>query len=169
MESTGLEFPRDIYRKLWEHLLPAQQCNEEAAFAFVHPTEESSMFRLVEWYPIMPDGFAYQSSYHLELADKERAKIIKKAHDLDASIVELHSHLSIEKPAFSLSDLHGFEETVPHFLWRLKGKPYFAVVVSRYGFDGLVWFPNSETRVQLQCIRVGEEVFRATGKTLKSL
>lgn len=170
MKDIALELPDDAYYQLWYHLLPPEQQNEQAAFAFVRPraANDSSNFSLVKWYPIPPEGFEYQSGFHLELADAERARVIKTAHDLNSSIVEFHSHLSARKPAFSGSDLIGFDETVPHFMWRLKGKPYFAVVVSRSGFDGLAWISNPQTPTQLNSIRAGRKTLYASCRTLNS-
>jgi hypothetical protein len=170
MKYVCLDFPRDVHSKIWNHLLPGKQYNEEAAFGFVRAVTNHDgipTFRLVDSYLIGCDGFEYQSSFHLELADKERARVIKRAHDLDASIVEFHSHLSKEEPSFSASDIYGFEETVPHFIWRLKGKPYFAIVVSRAGFDGLAWIESADRPVQLKSLRVEGQTYQATCKTLK--
>ncbi|MFQ5807933.1 MAG: hypothetical protein ACE5I3_15925, partial [Phycisphaerae bacterium] len=52
-----------------------------------------------------------------------------EAHDRDACLVELHSHTSPWPAAFSVSDMIGFRDFVPHILWRLR-RPYGAVVVA---------------------------------------
>ncbi len=63
------------------------------------------------------------SKTYFELKDEMRSKIIKMAFDLDAAIVELHSHPYPEPAKFSYSDLGGFDDFVAHVWWRLKGKP----------------------------------------------
>ena len=126
--------PERIYKTVRRHLLPRWHRVEEAAFLYVVPTEDA--FEYLEWFPVPASGFASRSAYCLELDDKTRAKVIKRAHDLGASIVELHSHLGRARPRFSPSDLAGFRDFVPHVLWRLKYLPYFAVVMTRTGFDG---------------------------------
>lgn len=170
MNDVTLELPRSVYRALWKHLLPARQRKEEAAFCFARPKQlRDFAYEVVDWRRIDAAEFAYQSGYHLELSDPVRAEIIKRAHDLDASIVEFHSHLFSGPPEFSGSDLQGFEETVPHCLWRLKGRPYFAVVVSKGGFDGLAWFRKESKPVQLGVIRADEIRLNASCRTFGKL
>jgi len=170
MNSITLELSRSVYRAMWKHLLPRRLRNEEAAFCFARPVEgQEGMYEVIDWRRILPSEFEYQSGYHLELGDQVRAEIIKQAHDLNASIIEFHSHLFEGPPEFSGSDIQGFGETVPHCLWRLKGRPYLAVVVSKGGFDGLAWFTKAGPPVQLGHIRVGGTRLDASGKTLRKL
>ena len=152
--------PKRIYRTVRRHLLPRWHRVEEAAFLYVVPTEDA--FEYLEWFPVPASGFASRSAYYLELDDKTRAKVIKRAHDLGASIVELHSHLGRVRPRFSPSDLAGFRDFVPHVLWRLKYLPYFAVVMTRTGFDGFVWKSGPDTPERLHGIQVGSLLLSPT-------
>lgn len=142
------------YARLRAHLLPPGSENEEAAFAFadVHQTR---CYRFVprEWMLLAPGNFAYRSPYHLELADETRARIIKRAHDLRTSIVEFHSH-PCNLVGFSQSDLTGMAEFVPHVWWRLKGRPYAAVVIAPDGIDGLAWMTGPHTAERIGGIKV---------------
>jgi hypothetical protein len=154
MMRTLVELPTDTYKALWGHLLPEEVGQEEAAFVFA-PCEihnETGIFRYAEWYPVSPDGFASRSSFHFELSDKTRAAVIKRAHDLAASLVEFHSHTGPWPARFSPSDWAGFREFVPHIWWRLKGRAYAAVVVTATGFDGLVWRINPDKPERLDGI-----------------
>lgn len=119
-------------------------------------------FVFVNWDPISPKDFAFRSGYHIELADEVRAKVIKHAHDLKASLVEMHSHTGTRPAAFSPSDMTGFAEFVPHVMWRLQGRPYFAIVVARGSFDGLAWIDDANTPHRLASIVVGNSVFTPT-------
>jgi hypothetical protein len=170
MNNVCLELPGGTYRDLWKHLVPRRQGNEEAAFCYARPLQgQSGTYEVIGCRRILPGEFAFQSDYHIELRDDVRAEIIKRAHDLDASIVEFHSHVFGGPPEFSWSDVSGFRETVPHCLWRLKGKPYFAVVVSKGGFDGLAWFAKEEGARQLEWIRSGAVRLEASCKTINNL
>jgi hypothetical protein len=170
MNGATLELPKSVYRAMWKHLLPARQRYEEAAFCFARPKQQRDLsYEVVDWRRIQAAEFTYQSEYHLELSDPVRAEIIKRAHDLDTSIVEFHSHLFSGAPEFSSSDIQGFAETVPHCLWRLKGRPYFAVVVSKGGFDGLAWFKKDSVPMQLDVIQVGEIQLNASCRTFGKL
>ena len=152
--------PERIYRTVRRHLLPCWHRVEEAAFLYAMPTKDA--FDYLEWFPVPASGFVSRSSYHLELNDDTRAKVIKRAHDLGASIVELHSHVGWERARFSPSDLAGFREFVPHVLWRLKHLPYLAVVMTRTGFDGFAWKGSPNAPERLQGIRVGSRLLTPT-------
>ncbi len=84
-----------------------------------------------------------------------RPKIIKRAFDEQASIIEIHSHPYDLPARFSGSDLVGFEDFVPHVWWRLRGAPYSALVFSQTDFDGLVWVDNPRMPIQLEELKVG--------------
>ena len=165
MDGVGLIIPKSIYQPLWRHLLRNRRKVEEAAFCFGQVREQDGIYEVVDWRPVLAQEFAYQSAHHLELTDQVRADIVKQAHDMKASIVEFHSHVFGGPPSFSNSDLQGLAETAPHCLWRLKGRPYFAAVVSKGGFDGLAWF-EKEGPVQLGWIRSCEVLLRASCETL---
>ena len=148
--------PKRIYRKVRQHLLPWWHRTEEAAFLYVVRAEDA--FEYLEWYSVPATEFASRSAYHLELNDETRAKVIKRAYDLGASIVEMHSHLGRGQARFSPSDLAGFRDFVPHVLWRLKHLPYFAVVMTRTGFDGFVWKCRTDAPERLHGIQVGSRL-----------
>ncbi|HMO55394.1 MAG TPA: Mov34/MPN/PAD-1 family protein, partial [Tepidiformaceae bacterium] len=136
-----LAVPADVRADIWRHLFSDAQDREQAAFMFVRKeaAEGEAIYRHVEWAPVTDGGFEYHSSAYIELTDDTRAKVIKRAHDLSCSLVEVHSHTGPWPAAFSYSDIEGLREFAPHVLWRLKGRPYFAIVVARTGFDALGW------------------------------
>ncbi|MCF8332071.1 MAG: hypothetical protein K9H84_06430 [Bacteroidales bacterium] len=139
--KTILNIPQDVYKKIVKHLMPEHQTDEEAAFLFAEVVEqnESIYLNFRDWYAIKPIDYKSRSPYHFELKQETNSKIIKQAHDLNACIVEFHSHIDQKYIQFSYTDWLGFSEFVPHALWRLKGKPYLAVVVTRNDVDALVW------------------------------
>jgi hypothetical protein len=158
--------PAGTHDEVLGHLLPAEAEHEEAAFAFVAPAKTASVtFAVLEWYAVPPDGFAYRSKYGIELTDATRATVIKRAHDLGASLVELHSHPYPRPAEFSPSDLAGFEEFVPHVWWRLKARPYFALVVAPGSFDALCWMSSPETPGPLGGLRIGHRLLAPTNLT----
>jgi hypothetical protein len=160
-----LALSRRTHGALWDHLVPRHHVVEEAAFAYAadETADGSEIFRCIEWAPVPPDGFASRSAFRLELADSTRASAIKRAHDLGACLVEFHSHTGRWPAAFSESDLAGLAEFVPHIWWRLKGRPYLAVVVARTGFDGFVWITGPGTPHSLTGVIAGEKVLTPTG------
>jgi proteasome lid subunit RPN8/RPN11 len=128
---------------------------EHVAFLFTAPAQSSKTLRVCEIYPVPNDGFDFQSHMHVELTDEVRARVIKRAHDIGGSLVEVHSHLG--GPArFSASDLAGFEDWVPHVRWRLADRPYVAIVFSGEAFDALVWEGDARNPAPLDRLEVDD-------------
>ena len=128
---TELSVPETVYGPLMEHLLPRNSEGEAAAFVFARfeRTTETLKLEYADWFAVPSEDFIVQSLEY-ELSDKARASVIKRAHDLGAALVEFHSHPFPFEACFSPSDLRGLREFVPHVMWRLKGRPYVAVVVA---------------------------------------
>ena len=165
MVDVHLHLPASVHAALWDHLLPERFVVEQAAFLYAKPAveEDAASFRFVAWDPIPPEGFAVQSRHYLELSDETKAAAIKRAHDLAASLVEVHSHVTAALATFSASDLAGFEEFVPHVWWRLKGRPYLAMVVSKSSFDAFAWVSGPEAPSRLTGIFVDRTPIFPTG------
>ena len=170
MADTLLKLPAAIYKSLQEHLLPPRSKNEQAAFVFAWADTSAgnrTVFQFLDWLPLKPDNFAAQHEAYLELRDEMRGTLIKRAHDLNASLVEFHSHPGPYPSQFSPSDLAGFHEFVPHVWWRLRGRPYAAVVVAPTGFDALAWLTSPQEPVTLSAITVDRQRLTPTGITLR--
>ena len=165
MQQVLLSLPSDVYADVRAHLLPGDPDQESAGFIFVLPVrqdDDTQMFQYVEWYPVPSDGFVERSRHHLELTDETLAQVIKRAHDLEASIVEFHSHPGPHPAAFSDSDQRGFQEFVPHAWWRLRKRPYFAVVVTHNDFDGVAWMVDPKEPQYLDGIAVDGIMLKPT-------
>jgi hypothetical protein len=168
--ESVLEAKAADYAALRKHLLPGGSViGEEAAFGFVRPVSRPRVptFEFVEWLLVPRSGHAQSSDIYLELSDEIRSGVIKRAHDLEASLVEFHSHPFPGRAAFSGFDLEGLADFVPHVRWRLRGRPYFALVVSPTGFDGLAWLGEAKAALTLGGIAVGGQLFRPTGESLE--
>ena len=139
---------------------------ESAGFflATFDPAERA--FRLREWRTIPPDGFESRSAFHLVLSDETRAEIIRWAWDSGASLVEAHSH-DFGVAAFSPSDFYGLKEWVPHLWWRLRGRPYGAIVVDGETLDALAWIEDADKPEQVVGLTIdGDGSVAATRQTL---
>jgi len=168
MLRSKLIIPTKVYKCVIQHLLPRDSEHEEVAFVFADVLRGTDELKVEhkEWYAVPPDGFLVRSLGYIELTDETRASVIKRAHDLNATLVELHSHPYQSKARFSPSDLEGLKEFVPHVIWRLKDRPYVAVVVTPTGFDALIWLSSSNRPVGLSELQVGRRTLRPTGLTL---
>ena len=124
-------------------------------------------FTVVETRKLGREDFAVQEGHYIELADAARAALIKRAHDLGASLIEIHSHLGPWPAGFSPSDRSGLRETVSHMWWRLKSRPYLALVVTETGFDALVWLDNPTQPRTLDALLVGTMTLRPTNLSLE--
>jgi hypothetical protein len=162
--------PRPIIRmdsavadELWRHLVAGERGVEEVAFLFASFSREHSVFHVMEQFLVPPTGFAFSSRWHFEISDETRGMVIKRAHDLGLSLIEVHSHDDPDPPQFSPTDFLGFAEFVPHVWWRLRGRPYAAVVIAPGGLDGLAWTDGPETSVALAGIEVSGQLRPASG------
>ena len=165
MSRVVLHIPGIVYEEIQAHLLEKNGELESAGFMFVEPgthTDDTQVYKHVEWCPVPADGFIEKSWIHLELTDNFRASVIKRAHDLGASVVEFHSHLGPEPASFSPFDRRGLREFVPHVRWRLRKRPYFAVVVTSTDFDGLAWMMDTNQPQHLDGIVVDDRELQPT-------
>lgn len=153
------------------HLFPPGNEVEQAAFGFARPEKRADglSLHLESWLPIARDGFDAQSEAYLELRDGMSGTVIKRAHDMGGCLVEFHCHTGPWPAMFSPSDMAGFEEFVPHVWWRLKGRPYAAVVMTADGFDGLAWIEGADKPVALHTIQTPSRRIAATGHTSRAL
>jgi hypothetical protein len=162
-----LKMEGDLYDDIMEHLLPADGEQEQAAFLFAGSSmDDQVLFEVIEAQKLRPTDFVQQQSDYLELADGTRAGLIKRAHDLGTSLIEMHSHPGPWPAGFSYADRLGLEETVPHMWWRLEKRPYMAIVVANSGFDALVWLDNANKPRALDALLAGDATLKPTNLSL---
>lgn len=164
-----LKLTQGLHGALWSHLLPDDTKREQAAFLFCRtsPSGDGVAFEAVDYTFLGESDFAAQYADYIELTDETRISLIKRAHALGASLAELHSHPGPWPAAFSLSDRMGLKETVPHMRWRLKKRPYLAIVVAPSGFDALVWSRDAGIPEPLAAIDVGGRLMTPTNASLE--
>lgn len=167
--KTLLKIDAGLYSGVMHHLLPPGCEQEQAAFLFARPvrTDGQVLFDVIESLKLGPADFARQEGDYLEMADATRAGLIKRAHDLDASLVEMHSHIGPWPAGFSYADRLGLQETVPHMWWRLKKRPYLALVVTDSSFDALVWLDNAKVPQALDALLAGDAALKPTNFSLE--
>jgi hypothetical protein len=166
---TLLQVSDALFTDLTAHLLPPKGWREEAAFLFVSArrADDHVCFEVMESTKLTSGDFDSQECDHLELKDETRVRLIKRAHDLGSSLVEMHSHPGPWVAAFSLADRAGLQETVPHMWWRLPKRPYLAIVMAISGFDALVWLHNPTIPQPLDGLVAGNRLLRPTNQSLK--
>ena len=142
---------------------------EEVGFFLANFDAGARALELHTWRAIPPEGFEAQSDFHLTLRDDVRADVIKWAWDHNACLVEAHSHLPDGPASFSPSDIWGFEQWVPRVWWRLRGRPYAAIVTAGDTFDAVAWIEDAETPEQVEQIVVDGETHSPTRRTLPRL
>lgn len=150
--GATLEISVEQFARLTEHL--AAGPDEQLAFLLARWREDVATVagvRLIE-----ARSFDLQTPWHLSLSDQERAAVIKWAHDNDASLIEAHVHRGSHPAEFSGSDWSGLDAFVPHVWWRLRHRPYIALVFADSTFDGLVWRMDPTTPETLAGLVVGD-------------
>lgn len=175
MSVPSLRLKAADYVALVEHLL--QDEDEQVAFGYVRVEQDLHLEALER---VQPDGFSFQSGYHIELRQEAMSQAIKRAWESNTALVEFHSHPSqigwFRKRRvlahFSQSDIYGFREWVPHVLWRLRRQPYLAVVVAPESFDALIWQPGDAVmnpRGLFNFLLDDGRELKPTGETLRLL
>jgi hypothetical protein len=155
-------------RVLWDearaHL---QGYVEQVGFFLAEFDVTTRTFALRDWRPIPPEGFEYQNAYHVTLTDEARIEVIQWATRAEACLVEAHSHGDWGRAQFSPSDLWGFCDWVPQLFWRLRRRPYAALVTAGDTFDALAWVEAADRPEQVDHIQLGDgTVLLATARTL---
>lgn len=154
----------ELYEEVRDHL---HGRIEQVGFFRATFDPETRTFNLYEWRAIPPDGFEYQGAFHVSLTDEAKAEMIKWAWDARACLVEAHSHSDSGPAEFSPSDLWGFRDWVPHLFWRLRRRPYGALVTAADSFDALAWVEAPDAPEQVERIELDDgRVLVATGRTL---
>jgi hypothetical protein len=168
MPQIQIQLPDGCFERLREHLLPEGGVCEEAAFLFtrVIESEGAIILSVIGEVLILPSGFASRSRFYLELADETRAAVTKRAHDLNAGLIECHSHPGQHGACFSWSDLHGFDDFVPHIRWRLARRPYAALVFATDSVDALAWYGEPGAVGRIDTINAGGRAIDATQFTI---
>lgn len=163
-----LNIDLDMHSKIWTHLLPNLASTEEAGFGYANFTEKDGhyQFNLKEWEALYDEDFDFKEGDYLQLKDESRARVIKRAHCTDTCLVEFHSHPFPFKAKFSYADKVGLKNFVPHVWWRLKNRPYIAIVVAPDSFDGLVWLDNPYNPENMSEIYCNEVLDHSTGLSI---
>ena len=165
---TSLSMPATTYEALIAHLSYSEV--EQVAFLFTGPPAPGEPLRVAELYAVPRRQFEIQSAYHISLSDVVRGEVIRRTHRLGGCLVEAHSHGGGPPVSFSVSDLLGFDEWVPHVRWRLRQRAYVALVFAGNAFDALVWDGDRDPPTALSELQVdGREAQAPSGLTYARL
>jgi hypothetical protein len=165
--TLQVQIERAEWVSLRRHLLSGRF--EQAAFAFSEylVTESATTFLVREISFAQSLDFDVQTAGHITLTDDALARLIKRAWDLRLSVVEFHSHpMSKHGASLSPSDLAGLADHVPYMFWRLRGRPYAAIVVGQAAVDGVAWIGGPDDIHAIDQLGIGDEVIRPTRETI---
>lgn len=163
--GVDLTIPRQIASILFGHLAAGRE--EQLAFMLARPTVGG--FVVTDIHTVGSPGLDDQTAWHLALADDERVAVIKWAHDAGGVLVEAHVHLGGFLAGLSPYDLDSLADWVPHVWWRLRHRPYLALVFSGRTFDGLAWQTSPDEPEQVNSLIIeGSPALMATGHTLRA-
>jgi hypothetical protein len=121
-------------------------------------------FRVRGWQPIVEEANSGPEEMHVSLRDDARAAVIQWAWGEDACLIEAHSHGLWSPAAFSKYDLRNLDQWVAHLWWRLRGRPYAAIVTSTLDLDALAWIDGPGKAEQVDGV-VADAFFPATKAT----
>lgn len=154
--------------ELWSRLLGDEYGAERAAFLFTRRAHDGHTFDLIDILYPEDAELADQHSGSLELREGLLNDLIRRAHEMEAALVEVHSHPfdRSERVRFSDIDTDGLGETAPHVVWRLPGRPYMAFVFGKRKFDSLYWGERVARPSGVVAIIAGSDLHQPTGLTL---
>jgi hypothetical protein len=166
--ALHLEFAAAELRELIARLLPDDDGPEGAAFLFARrqaAARDPDAYRVIQMAYVDSCDLATEDFGLLQLHEGVLDRLIREAHRLGAALVEAHSHPfdHSSRICFSPIDRRGLETLAPHVVWRLRGRPYIALVFGRRAFDGLYWSerrasPTGPVSLHTEC-----EAHRPTG------
>ena len=160
-----ISFPANLFVDLTAHL---NKTPESIAFMLCSMPVQDGRFRVVDL-RLIKAGSDLRSDDHCELPDDVRAEIIRWAWQADGCLVEAHSHGLLYGPAeFSRYDLRQLSQWVPHVQWRLRGRPYGALVSASREFDGIAWMGGHPESIEQIEVDDGEGL-HTTGKSFAAL
>lgn len=161
--AITLHIPAQIAHRLERHL--SEGPDEQLAFMLA--AWDGDRAAVTDLHLVANAAFDIQTPWHLSLSDEERATVIKWAHERDAALVEAHVHRQGDPAEFSASDRKGLGSFVPHVWWRLRHRPYLALVFAETTVDGLAWRidPTTPEAVGALCVE-GRSDRSPTGLTL---
>ena len=154
----------DLWKRIHAYL---NDSGERVIFLFVtDSTGEGTWSPIDEWFLDVHRDYQISTEMHVALEPDVVPRMVKRAHDLACAVVEIHGHYwpgSATK--FSRYDVAGLKELVPHILWRLPARPYFAMVVGVESFDALSW-TTSDAPVTVDAVVVGGMPLAPTSRSV---
>jgi hypothetical protein len=162
---AAISFPAELYDELSEHL---SRYAESVAFMLAAPPDNDGVLRVQEL-RIVANEVPSPQPDHCEINDALRGEIIQWAWNSGGCLIEAHSHGTLLLPArFSRFDIMQLSEWVPHVRWRLRGRPYVALVTASREIDGLVWIDDRLEAVDALLVD-GQAPIQTTGLSMRDL
>lgn len=159
-----ISFPQELFDQLTQHLGKAA---ESVAFMRCSTPSEDGAFLVRSLHLVADNAITIGEDGECELDDDVRREVIMWATETEECLVEAHSHGLLFRPArFSRFDLAQLSTWVPHVRWRLRGRPYAALVTASLDFDGLAWIGPEAESVDTVTVD-GRDAITTTGLSIK--
>lgn len=144
---------------------------ERMAFLLAAAAEDGRRWTVAdEMYLADGADYAYQSPHGTALADSVRPHVLGWASASGNALVEVHSHGALSRrTTFSPTDLEGLAEVVPQMLWRLRVRPYTALVLGDGDIDALTWERKGELPTPPSVVVLGGRTLAPTAIALDVL
>lgn len=161
-----LIIPQQFSKRIRRHLAKK---TEQVVFLFLDQRDPDS-FECKNISLIPESELVNESEFHAEVSERAIAAVIKEAATSNSSLCEVHSHpFNKTGTEFSPSDKSGFSEFVPHVWWRLRSKPYFAIVSGQRDCDALAWVKDPVHPTAISEVHFGRKILKPTGISYKKL
>jgi hypothetical protein len=163
--SIEIEFSGDLARVVTD----LATLNEHVGFFLADWHSDTRRFVVRDARRLAPEEYETLTDFHVALVDHVRPSLIHWAWTEGASLIELHSHGPRGVARFSPTDLDGFEEWVPHLWWRLRARPYAALVATGVDLDGLAWISSPTEPERIVRVVLGNETVETSQATHASV
>jgi hypothetical protein len=158
--------PADVVEQAWADLHHAA---EQVGFFLADFVEANRTFKILDWRLVRAKEELDGAVFHVTLDNEVQTEMIQWAFSTGRCLIEAHSHGTLWPAEFSRTDVLGLDEWVPHVRWRLRGRPYAALVTGGIDFDALAWADASTDPAQVERLVAGSLDLVATGRTLPKI
>lgn len=124
---------------------------------------------VVQEHLLIDDADLEPGPWCVHLTDEAQQRVLQWAAKRDDWLIEIHSHIGLfgDPAQFSPLDTEGLNEWVPHVRWRLRQRPYAALVFGPETIDGVAWAgPKGAGPVSIESWDVEGSPVETTGLSL---
>jgi len=149
-----LSVAADDFAALRSHCLAGP--DEDVAFAVASLVREAADTGLLirDWAPVPPEHYIERSPSHFSIDSTHVVPWLKRAEELDGTLVLVHGHRGTFAPEFSEADLRGERRLFSGALGYFGDRPMAALLINPEGAAARLWWPGVRGPDPIQRVKV---------------